>query len=72
MDFGFKVGGGVTMGFKPGSSFTFGFDVGGGSPEPTPQADEPPMSLNVMMIQGSYGQFFIPEFTPFGQAEVEE
>lgn len=37
---------------------------GGGSDEP--------LSLNVMMIQGSYGQYFIPEFTPFGQAEIEE
>lgn len=35
-------------------------------------ASDAPLSLNVMMIQGSYGQYFIPEFTPFGQAEIEE
>lgn len=61
----------MEMRFSVGSGATFGFSAGG-SWQPEPQADEPPMSLNVMMIQGSYGQFFAPEFTPFGQVEAEE
>lgn len=59
----------MEMEFKIADRLTFGFSAGGGS---KPAASDGVAVGDSIIIDGSYGKFFINENAVFGQADREE